>query len=357
MDDPFGFSDPGVSFGDFPIGYGSPSSGMSGMSLQNLIDVPINAPGMGIEAPSATWQPTAPSGVDLSYLDPTSDDALGGKNIFPSFGGANVGGAAPPLDLGTGATYSLGDLPGQVSNIGAMVNQNYGGGPSTTIDDNGVRTLFDPGASLPLGSTPTSSGNPFNFGGAPGGAKGDAGKGGSFWDSLVSGLGSSLGKSLPGAAVAAGGLAYNALNKSNDPSKDPNYAAMAAQAQGLNAQGQQLASYLASGTLPAGLQAAVNKAKSDAKTAIISRYAAQGLPTDPSKNSQLAAELANADLLATIQIAQIGQQLLQSGQSASQLSATLYSKLLEADQKRSDSMGKAVSNFAAALSGGGGKSA
>lgn len=328
MDD-FGFGFGGdSSFPSYSVGFGSDPGFSSGMSFADLVNIPIDAPSVGLSQGDFNARFSgAPSGIDLTNVDPTSENALGGNFIFPfqSAGTPSIGGATPPIDTGTGTSV----LP-----------------PTSTPTVGGT----DWSALL---STPNSGGSSpatKNLG-QPGGGSGGKSEG-SFWDNLVGGLGSGLGKSLPGAAVAAGGLAFNAFSGKNDPSKDPNYAMLAAQAQGLNAQGQQLASYLASGTLPTGLQAAVDKAKNDAKTSIISRYASLGLPTDPKQNSQLAAELQNADLMATIQIAQIGQQLLQSGISASGLAENIYSKLLAADQNRQQSMGKAISNFAAALGGG-----
>ena len=127
---------------------------------------------------------------------------------------------------------------------------------------------------------------------------------------------------------------------------------MQAQAASLNSQGQQLLSYLQSGTLPAGLQASLTQATSAAKTKIISNFAAQGLNTDPTQNSALASELAQVDQQALISTAQIGQQLMTTGLQETEMSSSLYTTLANIDQTQTANIGKAIANFASSLSGG-----
>ncbi len=83
------------------------------------------------------------------------------------------------------------------------------------------------------------------------------------------------------------------------------------------------------------------------------------MSTDPRQNSALSAELAQADINAVMMTAKIGQDLLASGQNylkmgmeAQGLSSKIYEGLIRLDREQSANTGKAIANFAAALSGG-----
>lgn len=152
--------------------------------------------------------------------------------------------------------------------------------------------------------------------------------------------------SLVGPAAGLGGLAYT-VSQANKGL--PEQAALTSAAQTATQQGNQLSSYLLNGTLPAGLQTTLDKATADAKTAAISNAAKNGQPTNPSQNSTLAAELAQIDQQATISTAQIGQSLLTSGLSETQLAASDYSTLLSADQTEQNLISQSISNFAKSL--------
>jgi len=162
----------------------------------------------------------------------------------------------------------------------------------------------------------------------------------------------SLGISNPlGAAVGAAGLGFNLAQGQKPPAFTPQ---MQAQADALTAQGKQLMSYLQSGSLPPGLKAGLDQATAAAKAKIISNFASQGLNTDPNQNSALASQLAQVDQQALISTAQIGQQLLSTGITETGLSSDLYKTLAQIDATQTANIGKAIANFAQALSGSGG---
>lgn len=244
----------------------------------------------------------------------------------PSSGGV---GAAAPVGGGTSFTDLSGGAPfGAASGIDTGAS----GGPTT----GGVTT---PSTQL----TPQQLGAP-----AAGASPAPPAAGGGGDKSILDSLGI---KSPLGAAIGAAGLGYSVLQGQ----KAPAYSAqLQQQASQLNAQGQQLLSYLQSGTLPEGLKASLTQATSAAKAKVISNFAAQGLNTDPSQNSALAQELAAIDQQALISTAQIGQQLMTSGIAESGLSSDLYKTLANIDQTQTANIGKAISNFAASMSGGGG---
>lgn len=169
-----------------------------------------------------------------------------------------------------------------------------------------------------------------------------------FWSNLGTSALNSITKNPLGIAMAGGGLAYNMLQGQQ---KSPEMEALAASAAGLNDQGKQLMSYLTSGTLPPGLQSAVGQATASMKARIISNHARNGQSTNPSQNSALAQELNAVDMHAVTLIAEKGQQLLQSGLSATNMSTQLYGMLENMNRQSSQRMGQAIANFAAALSG------
>lgn len=172
---------------------------------------------------------------------------------------------------------------------------------------------------------------------------------GGFGSDLLKGAEKSITGNPLGIALAGAGLLTNLMKGNQLPSEADTLKNQASQ---LAAQGSQLASYLQSGTLPPGIKTAVDQATQAAKARVISNYAGRGQPTDPSKNSALAQELNSIDEQAVISTSQIGQQLLTSGISETQLSSNIYESLLKIDQTQQQQTGQAIANFAAALGGG-----
>lgn len=162
----------------------------------------------------------------------------------------------------------------------------------------------------------------------------------------------SLTKNPLGIALGAGGLGLNLLNSKKQSEAMKNLQARAGKE---SATGDQLASYALNGTLPPGSQAGVDQAIAQAKSNAISNAAGQGLPTDPTKNTALAATLAKIDQQGPIIASQIATQLLTAGASFSGLSDNLYKALADIDQSQKASMGKAIANMAAAFNTGGTK--
>jgi hypothetical protein len=152
---------------------------------------------------------------------------------------------------------------------------------------------------------------------------------------------------------------------------------------GLVDQGTGLTGYLGTGKLPPEMQTQLDLAVKDAKLKKINDYAARGMPTDPMKNSALRDELADLDRRAIAMSGELAKSLATSGTdiiragtgltgqagnvanteatiansmvnqsvAATGMSADLYMKMLEADQKRKTQVGNAISNLAAALAG------
>lgn len=287
----------------------------------------------------SAWDGTsayAPSSGSTSGGVPWSSSIANPSGI--SFGsGQSAAGSAPVTAAPPGSfNYSTSDLTG--GGIGSDYAASMRGGPAPSAPS-GAMTPEQLGQ-----TTPASSARPQA-----------AASGGGGEQSILEALGASIAKNPMQAlrtAIGLGGLAYSGAQGQKTPAYSPELAAQAAR---LDANGQQLLTYLQDGNLPPGLKASLDQATAAAKARMISNFAAQGLNTDPTQNSVLAAQLAQVDQQALITTAQIGQQLMQSGMAQTGLSSDLYKTLANIDQTQTAAIGKSISNFAAALGGGGGK--
>ena len=332
-----GYGGPG---GDYsPPAYTPPAEapGLPGVSNYDPGALPSSSAPTSGGAPSGVADPfgvaatSSVAGSDFGYLNAPGATSSGPGAAAPGGGtgdvlpGANYGGIVPgygTTDAGTGSG---------APNLNTSPNTNVVQGAPT-------------GQSAAPGLPGVSSGTDLTS------AK-PASAGSGSTDANQSVL-KSLGITNPlGAAIGAAGLGYSAVNN-KAPAFSPQ---LQAQAASLNAQGQQLMSYLQSGNLPPGLKAGLDQATAAAKAKIISNYASQGLNTDPNQNTVLAQQLAAVDQQALISTAQIGQQLLSTGVTETGLSSDLYKTLAQIDQTQTANIGKAIANFASALSGGGTK--
>lgn len=259
---------------------------------------------------------------------------------------ANANASASPFDVGTKPVTGLG-AAGQPAGTGASA-VSAPGGVSAVADPT---TVAGAQGATSVGSAPL---NP-----APGGTTGSI-------SDLLGKAGSGALKSVTdnplGVALGAGGLGYNiyAGQKQSDNQKAlaADAATATANSTSLVNQGQALQQYLTTGKLPDAYEQQVNNAINDAKTRAISNAAAQGQPTDPTKNSALAATLAGIDnqrpgMVSSIaeKLASSGANLISAGQSAAGLSGQLYSGLVANDTAAAKNTGAAIASLAAALNG------
>ncbi len=336
------------------LGGGFPTAGQGGQGASAFAPAPgVQLPG-GV-APDATSaaafsDPTfadrilpasqaSQSGVFAGFETPESPVGAGaGAANVSSFPAAGTPTASPNLgDFATapGGTASAGGAPGAggfdvsgnaIDPITGSSNPQYTGGGTTTQYD------------------PTGAGAANNTG-AP--AAGDT----NILGKVGQGALDSVTKNPLGLGLGALGLGMSLKNANALSQATKN---VQAQAGKQSQTADQLANYALTGTVPPGSQAGIDKAIAEAKANAVSNAAGQGLPTDPTKNTALAATLAKIDSQGPILAAQIGQQLLQSGASYAGLSDQLYTQLAQIDQSQRASMGKAIANFAAALNTGGG---
>ena len=151
-------------------------------------------------------------------------------------------------------------------------------------------------------------------------------------------------KSYGPLALSAGGLLSSVLQGDKKPAYQGQVSAEAAQ---MSAQGQELQSYLTSGTLPPGVSAGLSSAHDSAAATIRSQYASRG-QTGSSAEAQ---DLANLSQTTVSQGAQIATNLLQQGVSESEFSAQLYQSLMDASIKQDAALSASIANFAGGMAG------
>lgn len=294
--------------------------------------------GAGQAAPAVTSGASLPADV----LAGSTGAGIEGITVSaPSLGGALPGASPGVAGLGAGAAIGAGALTAG------------GGNPAPATLNSDPGQLFAPGSG-PLGSSPggvSLGGAEANLGGggAAGALGGPTSSIGKFaHDPSLKSFGNIL-TSNPGTVVGALGLGYEALTKPSLPDTSALVGGLKSQADALSAQGSQLQSFINTGTLPAGAQAAVSQATQSAKAAIKSQYAQLGLSGSTSE----ATALAGVDRQAAGQVFDIANSLLQTGIKESGLSAEIYGQILGQVNAENGQLSSAISNFAAAAAGGG----
>ena len=147
-------------------------------------------------------------------------------------------------------------------------------------------------------------------------------------------------------ALSGLGLGASLLEGSQKPA---GYGTLEKQAGQLNAQGQQLAGYLNTGTLPPGVAAGLQSAHDSAMATIKSQYASRG----QSGSSAEAQDLANLSATVATQGANIATNLLQQGVSEEEYSSNIYQTLMQTSMQQDADLSKSISGFAGALAGSG----
>jgi hypothetical protein len=277
-----------------------------------------------------------PAGTELAAQDVgalNQQVALGGSGPVTSQGLAVTGSGQ---SFGTAADLT----PGQATDL-----YNQGGGAVPGSAASGSDGLIDT-PPAPPGAPPASGAATSGLGSViagtdpagnllPGAANLSTGGAG--------GVGSLLGKNASWLLPAAV-LGYDALKSSQGLGNIPGYNNLTSTANQLGTQGAQLASYLQSGTLPPGVQGSLNQAGAAAVATIKSRYAAMG----GSGSSAEAEDIANVQQTIAGQGAQIAQQLLTTGINESNLSASIYQQIMNANIQSDQQLGNALTTLAGA---------
>jgi len=311
--------DSGGSALDSPVGTSSTTSGGANVGSQDLSNF-----ASGSSNPSG-FQGVTPGDLGSSVATPSFATSITDALGF-------TGGAPSAADIASNnATFAS-------MNEGLPSNISSASGNAGSYFDNTAGGNAGAGSNLPT-ATPTSASSLSEIMGDPTSLKG--------YEDLIS--------RNPGALLTGGGLALDALRQGgvvgNNTPKGQKQVEQIAAAE--NTQGQQLAGYLQSGTLPPGMQAGIDKMANDAKAAIRSRYASMGMSNSSSEQTELAA----IDTQAQAQAAQIAQQLLTTGINETGLAAGLYTNLMNSSLAQDAELGTAFGNFASAFSGGSGSKA
>lgn len=334
------------------------SDALSGTNI--LGTTPSTATTADTGATPTTGGALTPGGTALTTTGVTGTPAAGAVGAGPSLAGGGAGGAAgtaapasaaiDPANLGFDAFASgtpasnaaaIAAMPGaSPSEFNTALNTSVaaagggGSGLSGFLSNllGGSSSTGTPATST-MDSSITTEGGDFSGGASP-----------------QSASGSSLGSLLknPGFLIGGGLLGLDLLmqpsttNPSTTSTAEQTEAAalqgvggaltaagvpsLESQATQFSTQGTQLANYLQTGTLPPGVQASIDQAANQAKAQILSQYANMGGGAETSSAAQQA--LANVDMTAQSQGANIALSLLQQGVSEESLATNIYNTLL-----------------------------
>jgi hypothetical protein len=259
-----------------------------------------------------------------SFVGPTATGQVGAQGAVgpvgpPGAGGAAVG-ASPAGAPGTSLSNTLLAAPDQ----GLAATET---GPTPLLQAQTDYLTANPtqGAIAPSAGTPAAGGNSFaNFANKP-----------SFENAFR------IAENNPWLASAAAIAPAIIMSQRTLPGQ-PQTAATAAQ---LSAQGQQLQTYLQTGTLPPGVQQGIDQATQSAIAAVRSKYAAQGA----SGSSAEAEDIANIQQIAASQGAGIALQLLNTGVSETGMAAQIYQQITADALAQDQALGQALAGFGASM--------
>jgi hypothetical protein len=294
----------------------------------------------------------AGAGAPLDILaGSTAEGTAGLETLGSSTGLTGLGGAGLAPDL-TGAVGYPGYLPGlTASGAGSETAASAYASGGAYNPGTGVTTAppaSGPGQAIP-GAPPANPGSPAPPGGgagvttsaAPPGTGGPADLTSSIWNGV---------KTYGGPALGAAGLAYNLYENKTSPVQQ-NTNQMQAIAGQQTQSGLQLQQYLATGTLPPALQAQLNQQTQDGIAALKSKYAAMGLPTDPTQNSALQTDIQALQTQALASAAGVETNLLNTGIQEVGMASNTLNQIAGINQTQTAATAKALANFTASLSG------
>ncbi len=297
-------------------------AGASGAASSGILS------GLGSDI-SSGLQSVGLGGIGPALSGIGTDISTGASNLGTSLGLTGPGGLTSEISSGWN------QLTGGASNL-------LGGGTAGTQAVGGGAAVSNPALASTLESVPGNIAS--TAANAP-----TISQGGGGILSALTGGGGAGGKGLFGgspleAMFAAAPIALKVL-QGNQPYKGETQLQQSA-AQ-LGQQGTQLQSYLQTGTLPPGAQAAINQAVAASQAAIRSQYASMG----GSGSSAEQQDLQNAQLQGVAQANQMAQSLLSSGIQESQMSDELYQNIMNQSMQEDQNLSTAIGNFAAMAAG------
>lgn len=349
--------DAATTVGDTLIGAGVGAAGAGLSGANPLLGAATGgAAGLvsGVAGTSGTPTPTSadtmtPTGTPASAASaPGGASAVGGPSVAGltptdyTVGGTPAGAPGPSVaggGLSTPIDYTAGGTP-----AGAPGPSVAGGGLASPITQS-IQAATGGGGTV-AGSSPLGAGGgTTGGGGGGGGANPISGGSGNIIDQLTK----AVGQNPLGLLAATGGLGLAFANQGTTPSVSSSTTPLANTANTLATQGTQLGTYLASGTLPPGVQSAIDQATKAGIESIKSRYASMSATGSTAEAEDIAALQQNA----AAQGATIATNLLQTGINESGLASGIYENLVGISNQQNQQTGTAIANLAAALSGAG----
>jgi len=300
---------------------------------------------LGVTPAGATPPPT---GQLAGLTSPTTmSDAVTPEMEAAARGGGQVATAPTTTTMSAPATTStaVAETPAAYNPAGNLPSMAQGGAPTAApaIPAAAPAPTAAPtvGTSLGEGSSGVTQAEIAAGKGASGTAIGNAGAEG-FSASNLGGKAFDYLAKNPSMLLSGAGLLGNLLMGQQQPKFQKQ---LSADAQAMQAQGQQLASYLASGNLPPGVQAQLNSAHEAAIASVRSQHANRGT----SGSSMEAQDLQRINEAVVSQGASIATQLLQAGISEQQMAVGIYNNLMNASLAQDQRMSQAISGFTNAL--------
>lgn len=308
-----------------------------------------SAPTTGGTAPAAPAPAGVAPGGDIT-LTPDYPGGATGTSSTSNLGGATGGGSSDFSSTGMSLPGGQSAPSGAPTSLNTALSSSQGLDPSGGVTpttssalprtisgagtDSTVSSTADGGNALPSGGAAKANTLSTLFGSGPGE--------GATWGNI----GSALSANAPLLASGAG-LVTNLTSALSPTPGAANLKTEANQLQGLGLQNEQ---YLASGTLPPGVQGGIDQATQAAIAAIKSKYASMGM----SGSSAEQQDIANAEMTAKTQGANIAMNLLNQGVSETGLSSGIYEEMIKNSMATDQSFASAFTNLASAIGGGSG---
>lgn len=319
---------------------GALTGGLTGGAVAGLGPVIGSATGLGTTAGDVLAGAGAGLvGSAITGQNPLTAGLLGGATGLAA--GALSGTSATPATT-TAPTVTGGSPSGgtasAVSQTAGITPAGAGGAGVTPVD---LTTAANPFGTI----DPTAF--PASVTGTTGGV-GGSGSGSGNWATNLFGssnaVTNTLGKIPPAALFGGAVLGADLLMGDKPPAALPQLQAAQAEA---GSTGRALSSYMFSGTLPPGAQAAVDQAHNAATAQVKSNYAKLGL----SGSTMEAQALEQVQQATAAQKFQFADQLLKEGANYAQISDNMLAEILKAQTQQQDQLTAAIGQFAAGLAG------
>ena len=315
-----------------------------GVAVNPDVSAPAPAP---TDVTTANQFPTGVNGQGSAFNTSVSD-AIAPSSVTPASPAQDTGSFSTQGQTTVGSAGPMSTPPGANSPQGSFLNS------INSASDAGSSTTLPGGQSGTSGNISGSgniTGNASDniSGGGTSGAGADAAKPSAFSTAIDNPTRDNIGKALganAGLLTSGAGLGKDIITALTP---DPNAKALSAEAKQLQQLGTQNASYLQSGTLPAGQQALVNQTTQAALAAIRSRYAAMGM----SGSSAEAQDLQNAMVNAQTSASNLAMQLMQQGVSELGASSQIYNDIIKNTMAQDEQFASAFTNLASQAGGGG----